>query len=49
MAKEKKDYKHIHETPVKTGDKYICPKCKAELPINQPCPTCHAELDWSKV
>jgi hypothetical protein len=49
MAKEKKDYQHIHETPGKVGDKYICPKCKAELPINQACPTCHTEIDWTKV
>jgi hypothetical protein len=49
MAKEKKDYKHVHETPIKVGDKYVCPKCKAELPVNQPCPTCHAELDWTKI
>jgi rubrerythrin len=49
MDKQKKDYKHIHETPIKAGDKYICPKCQAELPINQPCPSCKAEIDWTKI
>jgi hypothetical protein len=49
MAKIKKDYQHIHEAPIKSGDKYICPKCKAELPINQPCPSCKAEIDWTKI
>ena len=49
MAKEKKDYRHVHEEPLKVGDKYICPKCKAELPINQPCPSCKAEIDWTKI
>jgi hypothetical protein len=49
MAKENKDYKHEHMTPVKVGDKYICPKCKAELPVNQPCPSCKAEIDWKRI
>jgi hypothetical protein len=49
MAKDKRDFKHEHQPPVKVGDKFICPKCKAEIPVNQPCPTCHLEVDWKKI
>jgi hypothetical protein len=48
MAKEKKG-KHIHEHPIKMGDKFVCPRCKATLPVKQDCPECRLELDWSKV
>ena len=49
MAKDKKNKQHVHDAPMKVGDKFICPKCKAELPVNQDCPSCHAELDWTKI
>jgi hypothetical protein len=50
MAKEKKrDYEHEHGAPIKVGEKYICPKCKAEVPLNQPCPTCKLDIDWKKI
>jgi hypothetical protein len=48
MAKDK-DKKHEHLPPVKIGDKYICPRCKAELPIKQDCPGCRLEIDWKKI
>lgn len=48
-AKEKPGKKHEHEAPVKVGDKFLCPKCRAELPANQDCPHCKIEIDWSKI
>jgi hypothetical protein len=47
LPKNKK--KGIRERPVKIGDKYICPHCKAELPVKQDCPACRLEIDWTKV
>jgi hypothetical protein len=47
MAKDKKKEKHL--PPVKVGDKYICPHCHAEVPMNQPCPTCKLDIDWTKI
>jgi len=48
MAKDK-DEKHSHLPPIKVGDKYICPHCKAEIPVNKACPECKIEVDWSKI
>jgi hypothetical protein len=48
MAKDK-EKKHKHEAPIKSGDKFICPHCRAELPMNQPCPTCKLDIDWTKI
>ncbi len=48
MAKDK-DKKHQHEPPIKVGDKYFCPHCKAELPVKQACPRCSLEIDWTKI
>jgi hypothetical protein len=51
-GKEKKvkpDNKHVHDKPVKQGDKYVCPHCGAELPVNQPCPTCGLDVDWKRI
>lgn len=31
------------------GDKYYCAECHSELPVRQPCPNCHAEIDWNQV
>jgi hypothetical protein len=47
MAKEEK--KHKHEKPIKKCDKYICPRCQAEVPMRQDCPTCKLDIDWSKI
>ncbi len=47
MAKDKE--KNHEHTPVKVGDKYICPKCHAEVPLNKPCPTCKLDIDWKKI
>jgi hypothetical protein len=51
MAKDKKKGKHEHEhaSPLKMGDKYICPHCKAEIPVKQDCPACKLEIDWTKI
>jgi len=49
MAKEKDKKKHEHLPPIKVGDKYICPHCKAEIPVNQACPSCKIEIDWTKI
>ena len=48
-AKEKPGKKHKHEAPIKQGDKYICPHCGAEIPVNQPCPTCKLDVDWKRI
>jgi uncharacterized protein (DUF983 family) len=48
MAKEK-EKQHKHEKPIKRGDRYICPHCKAEIPMNQACPSCKLEIDWTKI
>jgi hypothetical protein len=31
------------------GDKYFCAECNSELPVHQPCPTCHTHIDWDRV
>jgi predicted amidophosphoribosyltransferase len=49
VAKDKKKEKHEHEPPIKLGDKYICPHCKAEIPVRQDCPHCKLEIDWTKI
>jgi len=49
LAKDKKKEKHEHESPIKVGDKYICPHCKAEIPVRQDCPHCKLEIDWTKI
>ncbi len=36
-------------TAVKEGDKYLCPHCKAEVPVKHNCPACGEEIDWSKI
>ncbi len=36
-------------TPIKSRDKYLCPHCKAEVPVKQDCPGCGEEIDWSKI
>jgi predicted amidophosphoribosyltransferase len=35
--------------PIKSRDKYLCPHCKAEVPVKQACPGCGEEIDWSKI
>jgi len=47
MAKDKKKEKHL--PPIKVGEKYLCPHCQAEVPMNQPCPTCKLDIDWTKI
>ena len=48
MAKIKKA-KIVHNHPVKLGDKFLCPHCKAELPVKQDCPACKLDIDWGKI
>ena len=48
-VKEKPGKKHKHEAPIKQGDKFICPKCGAEIPMDQDCPSCQAHIDWKKI
>jgi primosomal protein N' len=47
MDKDKKKERHL--PAIKVGDKYICPHCKAEVPMKQNCPTCKMDIDWSRV
>ncbi len=49
MAKDKKKNEGKHLPPVRIGDKYICPHCKAEVPVKQDCPSCRLEIDWTKI
>lgn len=35
--------------PIKSRDKYLCPHCRAEVPVKQACPGCGEEIDWSKI
>jgi hypothetical protein len=49
MAKDKGKKKEKHLPPIKIGDKYICPHCRAEVPVRQECPACHLEIDWTKI
>ena len=48
VAKDK-EKKHEHEKAIKVGDKYICPHCRAEIPVKQDCPFCKLEIDWTKI
>jgi hypothetical protein len=36
-------------TPIRSGDKYLCPHCRAEVPVKQDCPGCAEKIDWSKI
>jgi hypothetical protein len=48
LAKEKKaNIKHKH--PIKMGDKFVCPHCKAQVPVKQDCPVCKLQIDWTKI
>jgi hypothetical protein len=33
----------------KKGEKYYCAECHSELPVKQPCPSCHKSLDWDRI
>ena len=48
MAKDK-EKKHEHEKAIKVGDRYLCPHCRAEIPVKQACPVCKLEIDWTKI
>jgi predicted RNA-binding Zn-ribbon protein involved in translation (DUF1610 family) len=37
------------KTAIKAGDKYLCPHCKAEVPVKHDCPACGEEIDWTKI
>jgi predicted RNA-binding Zn-ribbon protein involved in translation (DUF1610 family) len=49
MAKDKKKKEKKHLPPIKQGDKFICPRCRAEVPMRHDCPTCSLEIDWRKI
>ena len=50
MVKDKdKKKKEKHLPPIRVGDKFICPHCKAELPVKQDCPACRLDIDWTKI
>jgi hypothetical protein len=36
-------------TPIRSGNKYTCPHCQAEVPVKQDCPGCGEKIDWSKI
>ncbi len=38
-----------HQSAIKMGNRYVCPHCRAEVPVKQDCPSCKAEIDWSKI
>jgi hypothetical protein len=35
--------------PLRSSDKYLCPHCRAEVPVKQDCPGCGGKIDWSKI
>jgi len=35
--------------PIRSGNKYICPHCQAQVPVKQDCPSCRLEIDWTKI
>jgi len=39
----------VHESAIKTGNKYLCPHCRAEVPVRKDCPSCNEQIDWSKI
>jgi predicted amidophosphoribosyltransferase len=45
----KNEKKEKGAKPVKSGDKYLCPHCQAEVPVKKDCPVCKAEIDWTKI
>jgi predicted amidophosphoribosyltransferase len=51
MAKDKSKEKGKgrDKHALKHGDKYLCPRCQAEVPLRHDCPTCKLEIDWSKI
>jgi len=52
MAKDKKprdkEHKLMHEV-YKSGDRYHCGECGAELEMGQNCPTCKKGFNWEKI
>ena len=54
MAKDKekkekeKEHKHQHEI-LKSGDKYHCGECGAEVDFGENCPSCKVGFDWTMV
>ncbi len=44
----KEEHKHQHEV-YKSGDKYHCGECGAELVMGKDCPTCNAHFNWQNV
>ena len=57
MAKDKEDkekkvgkeeHKHMHEV-YRSGEKYHCGECGAELVMGKDCPTCKVSFNWEKI
>ena len=44
----KKEHQHQHEV-YKSGDKYHCGECGAELVMGEDCPTCRTAFNWEKI
>ena len=45
---KKKEHKHMHQV-YKSGNKYHCGECGAELDFGKDCPTCKTNIDWAKI
>jgi len=54
MAKDKeskekdKEHKHMHEV-YKSGGRYHCGECGAELEMGKDCPSCMKSFIWEKI
>jgi len=45
---KKKEHEHMHEV-YKSGDRYHCGECGAELDMGKDCPTCKVSFNWEKI
>jgi len=45
---KKKEHQHMHEV-YKSGDKFHCGECGAELDVGKDCPTCKKGFNWEKI
>ncbi len=48
MAKKDKEHAKLHKI-YKSGEKYHCGECGAEVHWANDCPGCKAKIDWSQI
>lgn len=45
---QKKEHQRMHEV-YKSGDRYHCGECGAELNMGKDCPTCKKSFNWEMI